>query len=165
MGFAKDHRRRLHLTGAVALASALLIAATVIGVYEENRPPPEVPPETVVQKFYEQISQAKIRGGTLLIREAYKLIDSERSNLSEARFVEIVQKYPSGFKVDVVDAEVAERHATVTVQYEVGSMFGNSFTVRNVVPVNVDEATNTWKIDFTGETDSQDLAAAKASLQ
>jgi len=166
MDFAKKSpRRRLYLVGGIAAASVLLVAATVFGVYEEVRPLPAEPAETVVEKFYEQISLAKIRGGTLLIREAYKLVDSERSRVSEARFVDVVQKYPSGFKVTVVGAEIVERHADVTVEYEVGSMFGDNFTIRNVIPLNVDEATNSWKIDFTGETDGQDLAAARASQQ
>jgi hypothetical protein len=44
-------------------------------------------------------------------------------------------------------------------------MFGNSYTVSNVIALNVDDATNTWKVDFTGETDSQDLAAVKEAAQ
>lgn len=165
MDFAKGSRHRGYLTGAVAGAALLLIAATVVGIYEQDRPLPEESARSVVEKFYEQISQAKVRGGTLLIREAFKLVDAKRSALSEARFVQVVQQYPPGFRVSVVNTEIVERHAAVTIEYEVSSMFGDSFTVLNVVPLNVDEATNSWKIDFTGETDSQDLAAVKGALQ
>ena len=165
MDFPKGTRRRAYLAGAVAAASLLLIAATVVGVYEQNRPLPDEPAGAVVEKFYERISQAKIRGGTLLIRDAFKLVDSERSMISEAKFVEVVQKYPSGFQVAVIETQIVERHAEVTIEYELSSMFGDSFTVRNTIPLNVDEATDTWKIDFTGETDTQDLAAVKASQQ
>lgn len=165
MNFAKGSRRRVWLTGAVAVASLLLVAATVVGIYDLDRPLPEESAGVVVEKFYERISQAKIRGGTLLIREAFKLVDAERSMVSEAKFVQVVQQYPPGFRVKVVDTEIVERHADVTIEYEVSSMFGDSFTVRNVVPLNVDEATGSWKIDFTGETDSQDLASVKEALQ
>lgn len=165
MDFAKGSRRRLYFAGGIAAVSVLLIAATVIGVYEANRPLPVESAGTVVEKFYERISQARIRGGTLLIRDAYKLIDSQRTRISEARFVEVVQKYPTGFKVAVVETKIAERHADVTVEYELSSMFGDSFMVRNVIPLNVDEATGAWKIDFTGETDSQDLAAMRVPQQ
>lgn len=165
MAFLKGSRHKQYIAGAVAAAGVLLIAATVYGVYEANRPLPAETAESVVAKFYERISQARIRGGTLLIRDAYKLVDSRRSRITEARFVEVVQKYPTGFEVAVVEATVVERHADVTVEYELSSMFGDSFTVRNVIPLNIDEETNTWKIDFTGETDSQNLAATRAKQQ
>ena len=165
MDFAKGLHRRVYLMGAVAAASLLLIAATVVGIYGQTGPLPEESAGSVVEKFYERISQAKIRGGTLLIRDAFKLVDAERSRLSEAKFVEVIQKYPSGFMVTVTGTQIVERHAEVTIEYELSSMFGDSFTVRNVIPLNVDEETNTWKIDFTGETDTQDLAAARASQQ
>lgn len=157
--------RTLFRKTTLAVALLVVIGASAIVVIESNKPLPSETAEAVTEKFYEYISQARIRGGTLLIREAYKLVDSERSRLSEARFIEIVQKYPSGFRVEVVNAEVVERHAEVTVEYQLGSMFGDGFTVSNVIALNVDEATNTWKLDFTGETDSQDLAAVKEAAQ
>ncbi len=165
MNFAKSFLGGRYRTSALAGAVLGLIGVAVIAGYQENTPLPDNKAEAVVEKFYEYISEARLRGGTRLIREAYKLIDSEQSKLSEAKFIEIVQKYPSGFRIEVVDAEVVERHADVTVEYKVPSMFGEGFTVRNVIPLNVDEATNTWKVDFTGETDSQDLAAIKESAK
>jgi hypothetical protein len=152
-------------TAALAVAALAVAALVVIVVTESDKPLPDEPAEAVAEKFYEYISQARIRGGTLLIREAYKLIDNERSRLSEARFTEIVQKYPTGFRVEIVNAEIVERHAEVTVEYRLPSMFGDGYTVSNVIALNVDEATNTWKLDFTGETDSQDLAAVKESAK
>jgi hypothetical protein len=165
MSFAKGLLGGRFRTSALAGAALLLIAVALIAAYQADKPLPEVTAEAVVETFYEHISQAQIRGGTLPIREAFKLVDSERSRLSEARFIEVVQKYPSGFRVAIVGAEIVERHAEVTVEYEVSSMFGGGFTVRNVIPLNVDEATNTWKVDFTGETDSQDLAATQDSVK
>ncbi len=157
--------RGLFRKTTLAVAALVVIAASAIVVIESNKPLPSESAEAVAEKFYEYISQARIRGGTLLIREAYKLIDNERSRLSEAKFIEIVQKYPSGFRVEIVNAEVVERHAEVTVEYQLASMFGDGFTVSNVISLNVDDATNTWKLDFTGETDSQDLAAVKEAAQ
>ncbi|MCP4042854.1 MAG: hypothetical protein GY731_13010 [Gammaproteobacteria bacterium] len=31
-------------------------------------------------------------------------------------------------------------------------MFGKGYTINETIPLNVDAATNTWKVDFTGET-------------
>lgn len=165
MKFVKGFLGRKYRSSAMAAAALVLIGTPVIVGYERNPPLPDERVEAVVEKFYEQISQARLRGGTLLLREAYKLVDSKRSRVSEARFVDVVQKYPPGFTVTVVKAEVVEQHADVTIEYRVASMFGEGFKVRNVIALNVDEATNTWKVDFTGETDSQDLDAVKASAK
>ncbi len=118
----------------------------------------------VVETFYEQISEAKLRGGTLHIHEAYKLIDSERSHLSDARFAQTVEKYPPGFRAEVISSKIDGRHAEVTIEYQVASMFGKPYAVRTVIPLAVDKAGQTWKIDFTGETDDQDPAAAKKTM-
>ena len=157
--------RNIFRKTTLAVALLVVAAASAMVITNSNKPLPNEPAEAVAEKFYEYISQARIRGGTLLIREAYKLIDNERSRLSEARFIEIVQNYPSGFRVEIVNAEVVERHAEVTVEYQLASMFGSGFTVSNVIALNVDDATNTWKLDFTGETDSQDLATVKEAAQ
>ena len=145
-------------TFAIALISAVGGFAAGCG---EDRPLPEEKAEAVVKKFYEYISEAKIMGGNLLIREAYKLISSKQSNLGQPKFIEIIDKYPSGFKVEIVGSVVKGRHADVTIEYKVPSAFGDMMAVRTGIPLNVDEETNTWKIDFTGETDGQDVAAIK----
>lgn len=145
-----------------AIMSGLVVAVLVLaGCGESDKPLPEVKAEDVVKKFYEYISEAKIRGGHLLIREAYKLTSSKESRLSQARFIEIINKYPSGFMADVLGAAVKGRHADVTIEYKVASMFGAAHTVRTDIPLNIDEETNTWRIDFTGETDGQDLATLR----
>ncbi len=126
---------------------------------------PEETALSVVGKFYEYISEAKIRGGNLLINEAYQLTSGKPSRTDRARFLEVVNRYPPGFKVDIVDSQVQGRHANVTVEYKMASAFGGLYTVRTVVPLNVDDETNTWKIDFRGDTDDQDPAIIKKSLQ
>ncbi|MBF0368446.1 MAG: hypothetical protein HQL52_03220 [Magnetococcales bacterium] len=132
---------------------------------KEEAPPP-LPTETadvVVKRFYELISEAQIRGGSLPIREAFKLIDSESSQISQAKFVQIVKRYPSGFQIQVVDTKVSakEGNAAVTISYKMPSMFGDGYDVQTDVLLKVDKASNSWKIDFTGETDDQDPNAMK----
>ena len=146
-------------------APVLLLSAGILlaACGESSQPLPEEKAETVVEKFYEYISEAKIRGGNLLIREAYKLTSAKKSRLSQPKFVEIVNKYPTGFKVKVVDGKITDRHADVTIEYMMASMFGKAYAVRTVIPLNVDEESNTWKIDFTGETDGQNLATMQST--
>jgi len=109
----------------------------------------------VVERFYDYISEAKIKGGSTPLREAYKLISSEKSRLSQARFIEIAGKYPSGFKADITNTEVNGAKAKVTIAYKMPSAF-DAYTVTTDVHLNLDTATNTWKIDFTGEADGQE---------
>lgn len=149
------HRKQL-LLGLAVLVGLSVLAASFVAGYAPTAPAPTEPPDAVVEKFYDRISEARIRGGTLLIRQAYRLIDAERSELSEGRFIQIIQKYPSGFAVKIVKTEIADSAAEVTIDYRVPSIFEGGTTVRNIVHLNVDQATNSWKIDFTGETDGQD---------
>ncbi len=117
----------------------------------------------VVERFYDYISEAKIKGGSTPLREAYKLISSEKSRLSQAKFVEIASKYPSGFKADVTATEINGAQAKVIIAYKMPSAF-EAYTVTTDVFLSLDTATNTWKIDFTGEMDGQEnLAANKGS--
>jgi len=119
--------------------------------------------DVVVERFYDYISEAKIKGGSTPLREAYKLISSEKSRLSQARFVEIAGKYPSGFKADITNTEVNGAKAKVTIAYKMPSAF-EAYTVTTDVHLNLDMATNAWKIDFTGEMDGQEkLVADKGS--
>lgn len=117
---------------------------------------PEEGPETVVKRFYDYISEAKVTEGTIPIREAYKLTMADRSQLSEARFIEIIKQYPPGFKVDIVSSEIKGTHAEVTIEYKMASIFGGEYTAHTVIPLEVDKTTNTWKIDFTGESEEDD---------
>jgi|TARA_B100000315_G_scaffold225628_1_gene232025 hypothetical protein len=135
------------------------------GCGEDADLPTEKDAVKVVETYFEHISEAKLRGGTLNIHEAFKLIDAERSRLSEARFAQTIEKYPPGFRAEVIASKVDGRNAEVTVEYKVGSMFGKPYAVRTVVPLAVDEVSQTWKIDFTGETDDQDPAAAKRIMK
>jgi hypothetical protein len=113
-------------------------------------------PEVVVERFYEYISEAKVNGGGSPAREAFKLISAERSHYRVEQFLEVIKKYPSGFKVDVGEVAINGTRALVTISYKMPSMFEDGYTMTTEVPLNIDSVTNTWKIDFTGETDSMD---------
>lgn len=113
---------------------------------------PEDGPEVVAKRFYELISAAKMEGGTTTASEAYKMVDVKISNLNLDQFLEIIKRYPEKFAVEVGKAEVKGTQALVHISYKLPSSFGSEYTVQEVLPLNVDLATNTWKIDFTGDT-------------
>ena len=113
---------------------------------------PEEGPVVVAKQFYEYISEAKIKGGTTLIGEAFKMIDNSASNLNLNQFGEIIKNYPPGFMVDVGEAETNDTQALVAISYKMPSSFGDSYTVNGTLPLNIDKTTNTWKIDFTGDS-------------
>ncbi|MFQ5581073.1 MAG: hypothetical protein ACE5F3_00415 [Mariprofundaceae bacterium] len=112
---------------------------------------PEVGPEAVTKQFYEYISESKLRGATPA-KAAYKLIDGEASNINIHQFLEIIKRYPPGFVVDVGKAKISGTQAVVAISYKMRSSFGGAYTVEGELPLNVDQDTHTWKIDFTGDT-------------
>lgn len=113
---------------------------------------PEEGPEAVTKRFYELISASKTEGGTTPASEAFKMINSDASNLNVHQFLEIIKNYPPKFKVDVGKAEIKGAQALVAISYKLPSSFGGEFTVQEVLPLNIDPVTNTWKVDFTGDT-------------
>lgn len=145
---------------AIIFLSIVLVGCE--GVVGNKVALPTETPEAVVTQFYEFISEAGIRGGTIPIKEAYKMVSS-KSQMHEQRFVGIIRKYPPGFKVDVVGSQILkeENQAVVTVEYKMASAFGSGYIVNTDVHLVVDKDSNTWKIDFTGESDDQDVASLK----
>ena len=132
---------------------------------------PEEGPEAVTKRFYELISASKIEGGTSPATEAYKMIDTRASNLNIHQFLEIIKNYPPEFKVNVGTAEVKGGHALVAISFNMPSSFGGGYEVKQVLPLNLDPATNTWRVDFTGDSygmQKDDVTApgkAQAGLQ
>lgn len=152
------------LIAAFTLSGAVLVVAGwggVAGWGNSDRLPPEQTPEMVVEKFYEYISESKIRGGSLLIREAFKLTSGGQSRYDQAKFLEVINNYPAGFKATIIKTDIQGRRAEVVIEYEMPSMFGDAYSVNAAVPLIVDEETNTWKVDFRGDTDNQDLDKIK----
>jgi hypothetical protein len=69
----------------------------------------------------------------------------------------------SGCKV--VGADVVERHANVAVECRAASIPGEALMVRNVIPLDVDQARNAWKVDLAGETDCRQPVAPEESMK
>lgn len=130
-----------------------------------EKPLPKEKPEAVAKRFYEYISEAGIRGGTLTLKEAYKMV-SVRDRMSERRFIGVVKKYPPGFKVDIIDTKIRkeERQAVVSIEYKMASMFGAGYTMSDELNLVVDEGSDVWKVDFTGESDAQDVETLKKKV-
>jgi len=165
----KTQKRSLS-SGVKSLISVLFLSGVVLvtvawgnfsGWGDSDKPLPEQSPEVVVEKFYEYISESKIRGGSLLIREAFKLTSGDQSRYGQAKFLEVINNYPAGFKATIVKTEIQDGRAEVAIEYDMASSFGGAYKVGAVVPLIVDEETNTWKIDFRGDTDDQDLDKIK----
>ncbi|TXT22901.1 MAG: hypothetical protein FD134_2358 [Gallionellaceae bacterium] len=130
----------------------LALAAIFSGCDRLGSSAPDEGPEAVTKRFYELISASKIEGGSTPASEAYKLINSETANLNVNQFLEIIKNYPPGFKVEIGKTEVKGNQALVVISYKMPSSFGGEYAVNQVVPLNIDPATKTWKIDFTGDT-------------
>jgi hypothetical protein len=113
---------------------------------------PEDGPETVTKRFYELISAAKMEGGSTTASEAFKLVDTKLSNLNVNQFLEVIKRYPEKFVVEVGKTEIKGTQALVSISYKMPSSFGGEYTVREILPLNIDPVTNTWKVDFTGDT-------------
>ncbi|MDH4284486.1 MAG: hypothetical protein OEV35_04130 [Gallionellaceae bacterium] len=127
----------------------LVLSIAITACSSQN---PEESPEAVTKRFYDLITASKVEGGTSPASEAYKLINSEASNLNVNQFLEIIKNYPPNFKVEIGKAEVKGNQALVAISYKLPSSFGGEYTVNQIVPLNIDPATRTWKIDFTGDT-------------
>ncbi len=152
----------------VSLFAALLIvgaSVAAINFGNQEKPLPEQSAPSVVENFYEYISEARIRGGSLLITEAYKLTSGDGSRTDRALFLGIINRYPPGFKAEIIESKVRGRHAIVTIEYQMPSSFGGIYTMRNPVHLNVDEDSNSWTIDFRGDTDDQDRETIAKAMQ
>ncbi len=120
-------------------------------------------PEIVIERFYSYISEAKIKGGgSSPAREAFKLISDNRSHYRIEQFLEVIKKYPPGFKVEVGEVKINQDRAVASISYMIPSMFEEGYKMTAEIPLTVDQATNTWKVDFTGETDSMDRESVLA---
>lgn len=126
---------------------AVFAIATLSGCSRTSKQPAESP-EDVVKKFYAYIQE----GGPTTLGEAYKLCSSKYYKLSEDRFKDIVAKYSKDMKVNVIGSKIVKDRAVVKIECKVPSAFGGDFVQESDVNLDLDEKTNSWKIDFTGET-------------
>ena len=149
MGVALILKFKKEFYGRILLVLAIALSGCDLG---DTSALPEDGPEVVTKRFYELISAAKMEGGTTTASEAYKLVDTKVSNLTVNQFLEIIKRYPEKFAVDVGKAEIKGTQALVHISYKLPSSFGGDYTVQEVLPLNVDPVTNTWKVDFTGDS-------------
>lgn len=118
-------------------------------------------PEEVVKKFYSYV----LEGGATTLHEAYKLTSSKHYKLNEEQFKGVVANYSKDMKVNILNSDIKKDMAVVTIEYAIPSAFGGDFVSRSEIHLDLDKATNTWKIDFTGETyDSEIGKPAKAGV-
>lgn len=130
----------------------LVLAIAIAGCGRDTNALPEDGPETVTKRFYELISAAKMEGGSTTASEAFKLVDTKLSNLNVNQFLEVIKRYPEKFVVEVGKTEIKGTQALVSISYKLPSSFGGEYTVHETLPLNIDPVTNTWKVDFTGDT-------------
>jgi len=130
----------------------IVLAIAIAGCGRGTSALPEEGPEAVTKRFYELISAAKLEGGTTTASEAYKMVDTKVSNLNVNQFLEVIKRYPEKFAVDVGKAEIKGAQALVAISYKMPSSFGGEYTVQEILPLNIDPTTHSWKIDFTGDT-------------
>lgn len=149
MGVALILMCKKEFYGRILLVLAIAVTGCDMG---DTGALPEDGPEVVTKRFYELISAAKMEGGTTTASEAYKMVDTKVSNLTVNQFLEIIKRYPEKFAVDVGKAEIKGAQALVHISYKLPSSFGGEYTVQEVLPLNVDPVTNTWKVDFTGDS-------------
>lgn len=111
-------------------------------------------PEEVVKKFYSYIAE----GGPTTLKEAYKLVSAKHYKMNEEQFKGITSQYSKDLKVNIVSSDIKKNIAIVNIEYSVPSAFGGDFKTQTEIHLDLDEATNTWKIDFTGETYNTDIS-------
>ncbi|VAX11293.1 hypothetical protein MNBD_GAMMA26-877 [hydrothermal vent metagenome] len=145
----------------VLFVLVIIFYSLLVGCSRDASTPPEEGPEVVVDRFYSYISEAKRKGGGSPASAAFKMISSKRSQLVEGQFLEVIRGYPAGFTVTVGKATVTGTQALVDISYKLPSMFDDDYTVNETVALTIDQATNTWLVDFTNETHGMEIAEAK----
>lgn len=139
---------KIAFIGSILFAISMMMA----GCSNQTSTLPEKGPEVVAKQFYDYISEAKIKGGASPAKEAFKLINSEGANLNVHQFLEIIKSYPPGFMVEIGTVKINGTQAVVDITYKMPSSFGGSYDVKGAVPLNLDKASNSWIIDFTGDS-------------
>jgi|SRR3972149_10659959 len=136
--------KKLAFLAIIILSSMNLLTS---GCSKTSNQPAESP-EDVVKRFYSYVQE----GGPTTLGEAYKLCSTKYYKLPEDRFKDVVSKYSKDMKVNVISSKIVKDRAVVKIECKVPSAFGGDFVQESDINLDLDEKTNTWKIDFTGET-------------
>jgi hypothetical protein len=108
-------------------------------------------PERVVKDFYSLVSM----GGLVSTREAYEYVDKGCA-IDEEKFGELIKEYPDGFTIKVLGSKMDALRVLVDIEFLMPSELGEPYTVTSTVPLLIDPLSNSWKIDFTGESEPND---------
>ena len=150
------HDRERHFQVKKAGFQSIFIIFCVIGLLvsgcSKTSNQPAEAPEDVVKKFYAYIKE----GGPTTLGEAYKLCSTKHYVQPEDRFRDTVSKFSKDMKVNVLGSKIMKDKAVVKIECKVPSVFGGDFVQESDINLDLDEKTNSWKIDFTGETLTSD---------
>ncbi len=116
---------------------------------------PEIPPDRVVEKFYNLISE----GGKLTTKEALLLVSTRYREYSLSEFRRSTESYSSETRFTVIktimptDPDKDGNWIAVTkLEVKTPSSFGDYFTTTSQVNLILDQFDNKWKIDFRGDS-------------
>ncbi len=131
----------------------LIIIVLLIGCSSFQQKFPEETPEKVVDRFFKLLGE----GGPSSLAEARKMVSDRYYLPTEDNFKKWVDQYPASTKIKNLQSKIVkdkrdEKIAQVTLEYTVPSDFGGTYTAKSSMNLILDNKTNSWKIDFTGET-------------
>ena len=131
----------------------LIIIVLLIACSSSQQKLPEETPEKVVERFFKLLGD----GGPSSLTEARKMVSDKYYHPTEDNFKKWVDQYQSSTEIRNLQSKIIkdkrdEKIAQVTLEYSVPSDFGGSYTAKSTVNLILDSKTNSWKVDFTGET-------------
>ena len=135
----------------------LIIIVLLIGCSSSQQKLPEETPEKVVERFFKLLGE----GGASSLAEARKMVSDKYYHPTEDNFKKWVDQYQSSTEIRNLQSKIIkdkrdEKIAQVTLEYSVPSDFGGTYTAKSSVNLILDNKSNSWKIDFTGETLPED---------
>lgn len=141
----------------------ILIIMFLFGCSSSQQTPPEETPEKVVEQFFKLLSE----GGPTSLAEARKMISDKYYMPSESSFKKWVENYPSSSEIKNLKSTIIKNKrdevvAQVTLDYTIPSEFGGTLSAKSTMNLILDNKSNTWKIDFTGETMPEESHEDKA---
>lgn len=148
--------------------AVIITVAAVACSKGSSSPKPATPPDQVVTKFFQLLSE----GGKLTNLEALKMVSTKYSEVSPDNFRKWTESYTKEIsfkaKETIIPKEPNSKGdmvATVKLEVLSPSTFGGTYSTTSQINLILDEKTNEWKIDFMADTIEEDqfrTAAAEA---